>query len=62
MMQVSPNVSRLANLSTTPSEFKPRVAALLELEPANGDVVPIDADQPLEEVLLQIKTHVWGLL
>lgn len=62
VLQVSAAVSQARKPDHDHERIQAKSRALAELQDADQSVVSIDAGQPLEDVLLQIKTKVWSLI
>ncbi len=61
-LQVSPDVSQTRKPDHDANKVRAKSRALLDLDLPEGELIAIDADQPLADVLLQVKTHIWSLL
>lgn len=62
ILHVSPAVSQARKPDHDAERIYAKSRALLELEACGMNVMKIDADQPLDAVLLEIKKQVWHLL
>lgn len=62
VLQVSPDVSLARKPEHDRDRIQAKSRALTELQGTDRTVISIDADQPLDAVLLEIKTRVWSLL
>ncbi len=60
-LDVSPEVARERKPEMSIEQFETRAAAVESLD-FDTDVVVVDAEQPLEDVLLETKQHVWNQL
>lgn len=62
VLQVSPDVSLARKPEHDRDRIQAKSRALTELQGADRTVISIDADRPLDAVLLEIKTRIWSLL
>jgi thymidylate kinase len=62
VLHVSPEVSQLRKPDHDLEMIENKSRALKEMDDRQLNVTGIDADQPLEQVLLYTKTHFWPLL
>lgn len=62
VLQASPAVSQARKPEHRRERIEAKANALAELTASGLNVLTIDAEQPLEQVLLQIKTAVWSWL
>jgi hypothetical protein len=62
VLQVSPAVSSQRKPDHKPEILQVKSQALNEMEQDGLRLTEIDADQPLDRVLLEIKTRLWDLL
>jgi thymidylate kinase len=62
VLQVSPAVSSQRKPDHKPEVLEVKSQALNEMEQDGLRLTEIDADQPLDQVLLEIKTRLWDLL
>lgn len=62
VLHVSPDVARTRKPEHDPRLLEAKSRALQQLAGEHSHVTHIDADRPLEEVLLQIKATLWRLL
>jgi len=57
-LAVSPEVARERKPEMSIKQFEERAAAIESLD-FDTDVVVVDAEQSLEDVLLEVKRHIW---
>jgi len=61
-LHVSPEISQQRKSDHDPEMIRAKSQALRQMERQGLPVIDVDADQPFEQVLLQIKTALWQLL
>jgi thymidylate kinase len=59
-LNISPDVACLRKPEMEPAESRRRVETIRGLAFPMSDIVEIDADAPLEEVLLKVKRAIWA--
>jgi len=62
VLHVSPEVSQRRKPDHDPEMIQAKSQALRQMERQGLHIIDVDADQPFEQVLLQIKTALWQLL
>ena len=62
VLHVSPEVSQRRKPDHAPEMIEAKSQALKQMERQGLHVIDVDADQPFEQVLLQIKTALWQFL
>ena len=62
VLHVSPEVSQRRKPDHAPEMIEAKSQALIKMDRQGLHVIDVDADQPFEQVLLQIKTALWQFL
>jgi hypothetical protein len=62
LLHVSPDVSQLRKPEHPRAVIEAKSKAIDRIARGDGSIIDIDADQPIETVLLQIKTALWSLI
>lgn len=62
VLHVSPDVSLGRKPEHTPQEIAPKIEAIERMSRGGLQIIDIDADQPLQRTLLQVKEAVWNIL
>ena len=62
LLHVSPDVSRKRKPELSREEVEAKIQAVQSMDRGDLHVTDIDADQPFDQALLQVKSAVWNIL
>jgi len=62
LLQVRPNVALKRKPDHTPQEIEPKTRAIKNMDRNGLQIIDIDANQPFERALLQVKQELWKIM